>query len=89
MFKTQLMSDKLAMTLSFACTIHCFFVPSFIILTSGSEDPNYPSIKIYMDYLDELDIKYNSLIVEGVDHNPLIFYEKSGENLIRFHAKDD
>ena len=35
MFKTQLMSDKLAMTLSFACTIHCFFVPSFIILTSG------------------------------------------------------
>ena len=42
-----------------------------------------------MDYLDELDIKYNSLIVEGVDHNPLIFYEKSGENLIRFHAKDD
>ena len=35
MFKTQLISDKLAMTLSFACTIHCFFVPSFIILTSG------------------------------------------------------
>ena len=35
MFKTQLMSDRLAMTLSFACTIHCFFVPSFIILTSG------------------------------------------------------
>ena len=60
-----------------------------LLIWSGSEDPNYPSIEIYMDYLDELDIKYNSLIVEGVDHNPLIFYEKSGENLIRFHAKDD
>ena len=35
MFKTELMSDRLAMTLSSACVIHCFFTPSFIILTSG------------------------------------------------------
>ena len=35
MIKTQLTADKFAMTMSFACVVHCFFVPSFIILTSG------------------------------------------------------
>ena len=29
------MSDKLAMTLSSACAIHCFFSPTFLLLTSG------------------------------------------------------
>ena len=32
---SQLRSDKLAISLSLACVVHCFFVPSFIILTSG------------------------------------------------------
>ena len=35
MIKTQLTTDKFAMTISFACVVHCFFVPSFIILSSG------------------------------------------------------
>ena len=35
MLKTQLTTDKLAIALSLACVIHCFFVPSFIILASG------------------------------------------------------
>ena len=35
MIKTQLTADKFAMTISFACVVHCFFVPSFIILSSG------------------------------------------------------
>ena len=35
MLKTQMNSDKEAVTLSAACVIHCFFAPSFIILTSG------------------------------------------------------
>ena len=35
MLKTQMNSDKVAVTLSAACVIHCFFAPSFIILTSG------------------------------------------------------
>ena len=35
MIKTQLTTDKFAMTVSFACVIHCFFVPSFIMLSSG------------------------------------------------------
>mgnify|MGYP006237889953 FL=1 len=28
-------SDKVAATLSTACVLHCFFAPSFVILTSG------------------------------------------------------
>ena len=60
-----------------------------LLIWSGTEDPNYPSIEIYMNYLDKLDIKYDSLIVKGVDHNPFIFYEQSGGELIRFHANND
>ena len=35
MIKTQQISDKIAMTLSMICVIHCFFVPSFLILGVG------------------------------------------------------
>ena len=35
MIKTQQNSDKIAMTLSMLCVIHCFFVPSFLILGAG------------------------------------------------------
>ena len=35
MIKTQQNSDKIAMTLSVICVIHCFFVPSFLILGAG------------------------------------------------------
>jgi|TARA_B110000444_G_scaffold186090_1_gene175217 hypothetical protein len=35
MIRTQLKTDKFAMTLSLVCVAHCFFVPSFIILTSS------------------------------------------------------
>ena len=35
MIKTQLTTDRLAITVSVACVLHCFFVPSFIILSSG------------------------------------------------------
>ena len=34
MIKTQLITDKLAVTFSMVCVLHCFFTPSFIILTS-------------------------------------------------------
>ena len=35
MIKTQQNSDKIAMTLSMICVIHCFFVPSFLIIGAG------------------------------------------------------
>ena len=33
--KTQLKTDKFALSISLACVIHCFLAPSFVILTSG------------------------------------------------------
>ena len=35
MIKTQLNTDKIALSVSLVCVLHCFFVPSFIILASG------------------------------------------------------
>ena len=35
MSKTQLTSDKVAISLSFICVLHCFFAPSLIIFTYG------------------------------------------------------
>ena len=35
MFKTQYASDSLAMGLSTACAIHCFFAPTLIIFSYG------------------------------------------------------
>ena len=35
MIKTQITADKFAVTLALACAAHCFFTPSFLILTSG------------------------------------------------------
>ena len=35
MIKTQTTTDKFAITLSLTCAVHCFFSPSFLILTSG------------------------------------------------------
>ena len=34
-FSKQLKTDKIAATVSLACAIHCFFMPSFFIVTSG------------------------------------------------------
>ena len=35
MIRTQLTTDKLAFSVSLVCVLHCFFAPSFIILSSG------------------------------------------------------
>tara|TARA_B100000927_G_C16053977_1_gene304269 strand:- start:100 stop:510 length:411 start_codon:yes stop_codon:yes gene_type:complete len=35
MLKTQMNSDKIAMSLSAACAIHCFFAPTLIIFSYG------------------------------------------------------
>ena len=56
-----------------------------LLLWSGTEDQNLPSIKEYKAYLDELDIDYEFLLAEEVDHNPFMFYEKLGSDLMIFH----
>ncbi len=35
MIKRQQASDKIAGSLSLACALHCLFMPSFLIVTSG------------------------------------------------------
>ena len=35
MVKTQLASDKFAMSISLICVVHCFLTPTFLILTSS------------------------------------------------------
>ena len=56
-----------------------------LLLWSGAEDPNLSSIREYKSYLDELKIDHEFLLAKEVDHNPFIFYEKLGKNLIDFH----
>ena len=74
MFKTQLMSDRLAMTLSFACTIHCFFVPSFIILTSGFLSFSIDNEFIhYSILLLAVTISFYALISGYFNHKTILF----------------
>ena len=59
-----------------------------LLLWSGELDPNLTSIQEYAAYLDELQIDHSLLVLDDVEHNPFAFYEKGGENLIRFHLGD-
>ena len=58
------------------------------LLWSGELDPNLTSIQEYAAYLNELEIDHSLLVLDDVEHNPFAFYEKGGENLIRFHLGD-
>ena len=46
---TQLNSDKISITLSLACMIHCLLMPSFLILTSG-----YQAISIDNEFIHKV-----------------------------------
>ena len=35
MFNTSYITDKLAMSVSAACVVHCFFAPALIVLSYG------------------------------------------------------
>ena len=35
MFNTSYITDKLAMSISAACVVHCFFAPALIVLSYG------------------------------------------------------
>ena len=56
-----------------------------LMLWSGKEDMNYKSIEEYHSFLETLKIEHEFLSIEGVDHNSLIFYEKAGASLVKFH----
>jgi hypothetical protein len=49
MIKTQLTSDKIAISLSLICVLHCFFVPSFIIL-----NPSFISFSLGNEFIHKV-----------------------------------
>ena len=58
-----------------------------LLLWSGKEDMNFKSIEEYSSYLEKLSIEHDFLAIDGIDHNPFLFYETAGERLIRFHQE--
>ena len=54
----------------------------------GTEGFNYQNNLDYMKHLDSLRIKYQKLIVPGVDHSGFRIYEKKVKRIVRFHAKN-
>ena len=56
-----------------------------LMLWSGTEDMNYKSVEEYQSFLEKLKIEQKLLSIEGVDHNSLVFYEKAGASLVKFH----
>ena len=49
---------------------------------------NFESIEEYSSYLEKFSIEHDFLVIDGIDHNPFLFYEKAGERLIRFHQEN-
>ena len=96
MFKTQYASDSLAMGLSTACAIHCFFAPTLIIFSYGistfsieSELVHYlivalavpiSSIALAVGYRNHKKASY--LIIGIVGLSVLILAVILGENLL-------
>ena len=56
-----------------------------LMLWTGLDDMNYSSIEEYHSFLEKLEIGHEFLTIEDVDHNSLVFYEKEGESLVKFH----
>lgn len=53
----------------------------------GTKGFNYENNLAYMEFLDELQIPYTKVIVEGAPHSAAKIYEKSGLQIMQHHAK--
>ena len=63
------MSDKLAIALSSACAIHCFFSPAFILLTSGLFSFSFDNESVhYLILLIALPVSLYALISGFMNH---------------------
>ena len=68
------MSDKLAMTLSSACAVHCFFSPTFILLTSGLFSFSFDNESVhYLILFLAVPISLYALISGFVNHKTAYF----------------
>ncbi|MFP6763668.1 MAG: alpha/beta hydrolase-fold protein, partial [Planctomycetaceae bacterium] len=59
-----------------------------ILIHVGTKGFNYENNLAYMKFLDSLKIPYQRLIVEGVAHSATGIYEKRGQEIMQFHAKN-
>ena len=57
-----------------------------IAFWGGTEGFNYEGILVYMEYLDSLDVGYQSYFVGGIGHNAMQLYQAIGLDLMNFHA---
>lgn len=58
-----------------------------IMIWGGEKGFNYAANLDYLSYLKELGIPAEPLFAAGVDHNPLLFYQAQGTELLRFHDR--
>jgi hypothetical protein len=72
---TQKISDKFAISVSIICTMHCFFVPSFLVLFSSFESIQYNNELIHSIFLlVAVPISLFALILGFINHKKYSFF---------------
>ncbi len=59
-----------------------------ILVVVGDKDGNYQANLDWMKHLNSLKIRYSKIILKGVRHNGYLVYDRTGINIMRFHAKN-
>lgn len=59
-----------------------------ILIHVGTKGFNYKNNLAYMQFLDELKIPYQKLIVQDAPHSAMRIYESKGLQIMRFHARN-
>lgn len=58
-----------------------------ILIWAGEQGMNYSANLEYLDYLDGLGVSAARLFAPQVDHNPFLFYQARGSELLEFHDR--
>ena len=62
--------------------------PLRILIHVGTKGFNYENNLAYMKFLKQLGIEFNKLVVEDVPHSARLLYERQGDALMKFHARN-
>ena len=62
--------------------------PLNILIHVGDKGFNYQNNLAYMEFLRELKIPFEFIIVPGVPHSATKIYEKSGLEIMKFHERN-
>lgn len=63
-------------------------IPMKVLIYVGTKDFNYENNLVYMKFLDGLRIPHERIVTEGIPHSASGNYEKRGEEIMRFHARN-